>query len=775
MPAPIDPLERPPAPKPAPPKPAPPKPAAPKPNSEPNPGAKEPHPLVRATADILERAAAKTKPAPKPVAQLERLPNDHVGSQLAATSGRPPANAQPSSSSTWNYVGRTQPAQTNSLSEQSLNAREHQANQQSGVRQYSVDGVTHTERTVSNSDGSTVVTTSFYQDGVSNREQVRSEADGDRYIQLDQESKAQKLTTVTAIENVAGNVEDYVDLGEFEAPAGARGPTLRTTSQTTVLDKTQSGSQPVLRQSSIGYSQSAAVDPASLVEDGRVSFDPPVRGRMPVVVAPSDPVQWDPSRSSQSISFTSTTAFDERGRGSETRQLSAEVELVGVGSQGQAVSVAYRGDKLSDGQGTPLSFTSVTEEKGTISKDASIGFGSFDGPALGPDFQQRLAEGDSPYIASRNTYSLDYTTGREAFTRELGDYDRPDQDGRTVVLNSDGLNTSLSYRLVSQSGARVQQQTVIPGTNYSNLTDTHYSPNGERTSLSTTTMDGKVLDRTFSGRQLLVEPGQSLPDRAPSGYDQAQWDRFREQHPNGPVYRDTLDAMVAGGASQHLDLSSSGSDSLGRISREQGGQATSIQLLQMADGGSEMRFSDGSLFSLEPGGQQAFLDGQAVDLTPLATASSGAATLGNSLAGLQQAESALRVTNELSKQLSPLLAYQGFQDLWRADRLEERLGGAANLSYGIQGSLEAFGSAGMASRVAGASGGVLSAGLGIYELTQRNFAEGSADAVAGGLAVAAAVFPGAAPVLLGGAALATLVRLGMDVGDGGPEQAELVI
>ncbi|MBS2034010.1 hypothetical protein JST97_03430 [bacterium] len=766
MPSPIDPSERRPLPRPAP----------TKPKSDPSPVSREPHPLVRATADILERAAAKKPPATKPTPQLERLPNDHVGMQLAATSGRAAASAQPSSGSTWNFVGKTQPTSSNSLTQQSLNAREHETNQQLGIRQYVQDGVAHTERTVSNPDGSSVVTTSFYQDGVSNRQQVRSEANGDRYIQLEQESKTQKLTTVTAVESVAGNVEDYVDLGEFEAPSGERGSTVRTTSQTSILDKTHSGAKPVLQQSSISYAQSASIDPARMVDDGRIMFDPPVRGRTPVVVEPSGPVQWDTSRSTQSISFNSTTHFDPQGSASETHQLSAEMQLVGVGSQGQAVSIDYRGEKLSDGEGRPLSFTSMTEEKGTISKESSIGFGSFDSPALSPDFQKRLAESDSPYIASRNTYSLDYTTGQEAYIQELGDYDRPDQDGRTVVRNSDGLNTTLSYRLVSEAGSHVQQQTVIPGTDYSNLLDTRYRPNGERTSLSTTTMNGQVLDRTFSSRDLLVEPGQSLPAAAPGGYNQAQWDEFRRQHPTGPVYRETLDSMVAGGPSQHLDISSSGSDRVGRTSSQQDGQSLSIQVMQSGDGQADFQFSNGSHFLIQPGGQQAFLDGEPIALTSFAVGSTSIASLGSSIAALQQAETTLHVSAEFSKQLSPLLAYQGYQDMLDANNLGERLGGAANLGYGIQGGLEAFGQAGgVASRVAGASAGFLNAGLGIYELTQRNFAEGSADAVAGGLAIAAAVFPGAAPVLLGGAALATLVRLGMDIGDGGPEQAELVI
>ena len=125
----------------------------------------------------------------------------------------------------------------------------------------------------------------------------------------------------------------------------------------------------------------------------------------------------------------------------------------------------------------------------------------------------------------------------------------------------------------------------------------------------------------------------------------------------------------------------------------------------------------------------------------------------------------------VGRALGPLGVVAGFADLFNAQSFPEQAAAAGSIGTGVAGAL---GTASRAGRIAGVAGGALTAGVGVYELTQGEYAEGAADIVAGGAAIGAIALAAtpAGPVLLGVAAVATLVRFALDFGDE-PDQAAL--
>lgn len=749
--------------------------------------------------------ASVSSRSPRPAASASASPGPtNLGVRLAASSGNAQSSsAAPARNSTWGWKLATdspQPEEVHDAHSRPSHKPEevHDAHsrptrnpdeEDSNTRTYEENGVTYQEQTQVGPDEEEIVVRTYEIDGVSYEETTTTRPNGDQSVVVDATQGDRTERTTTDIQEVDGDLEDYVgdELGSTHYDSEAeRGPTTQVNTTTVVIDNSQDPPEEVLVHEAVSYSQQIRSNPEEILDGGFGELDSGINLGNPLPVLVEQEVDWNNQESGQTLTVTTQSTLDAEGNRVRTSSVNSEHRLVGVGEDGQEVVLSSSGNLVFNEDGDEIQYSYVHEERGNLPRSEADRILAANMHGDADEFGQRLVDGEGDYVNFRQSYTQNLESGEEVYVQELGDYDKPREDGRTVVSVSNGEVTSLSYRLVSDDGDRVQQQTVVPGTDYSSVSDTQYGDNGTFTSSTRTEVDGQVSESEAS-RELLYEEGESLPAAAPPGYTQEQWDEFRAEHPQGPVYRDQSssesrdeDGNLVEGSS--TSSHSAGSSTVGVIEQRTPDGEARANLLQIGgdDPHAAIVMDDGSEATIDEQGN-ILINGEPVEGAEPGSGAPGALVgLGSGAQGLSQLYGVLRMNQALAdsvgatRLLGPLGAAVGFQGLLAAENGEQATSALGGLTGGVGSTLTAFGTGSRAARVAtglgrglGAVGAGLTAGLGIYELTQGNYAEGAADIVAGG-ALVGAVILGATPAgwaLAGLAGVATAVRFFLDIGD----------
>ncbi len=642
-----------------------------------------------------------------------------------------------------------------------------------GTETYEENGVTYTRETRSGARGQQSTTTTYEIDGVQYTE-VETQGPNGTTIRVEAVNGDRTEVSETRTQSVPGDLENYLPEGyvegiDFDRDA-ARGATRRTSESTTVIDNSQDPPVVTVTSESTTYSQEVASglpNGVSESSDGDLIRIHHGANDAPYTTAIYGEVEFDPEASGQTISYTEATALDAEGNSRSSTSLSSETRLVGQGEDGQEVLISTRSDRIVDDQGRS-SLILTNQTLGAIPAD-SIHVSDIythtlrlhDGALL-----ERLQGSQGPWLDLRETTV--YTDGGPPLgvtTSEFGELDR-EGDSRSLTVVRDGETESHTYRLVSEGGDRIQTQTQVPGTDYNAVTDLQHGPDGTFTSTSETTFNGEVIASSSASRELIYPAGQALPSDPPEGFNRELWEQFRAENPNGPVFRDQVESM---------SRDEEGTEEVNESFAYQGSNAQIGQVLELGPKGSQrwnqffaadgpdpratIRASDGTVAEISSNGE-IWLDGvsQVGNLgLQIGSGNQALRTLIDELGGASYTPS------RLNRALGPLGVALGGFDLIRADNNPDRVLAAGGLLGGAGSSIELLGTAGRVGRLAkgaGIAGGVLTGGVGVYELFQGEYAKGTADVIAGGATIAAVLLLSSNPV---GAAIAGTIAVGASV------------
>lgn len=514
---------------------------------------------------------------------------------------------------------------------------------------------------------------------------------------------------------------------------------------------------------------------------------------------------WDPSAQINSAEkVMSYTVTEENGQ--QTAQINSEVTVNATDREtnedASATQMATYQLKPDDG------YTKFRVEEGTARKsDAKSSL-------EGDDYQQRVDQMPGGRVPYRHTTVVDDGVST---VYEVGNYDDPRREGGTVAVTStkDGPTTQ-SYRLVSEGGNRVQEQSTVPGTEFSQYSDTDYGTDGDDQTFVRTieTKDGgTTLSSSTQERTVAYASGADMPVTAPAGMDQKQWDEFRAQKGNGPVYSDEFssDTLVpeetketiipkshpqkittpAHRAQTSVSGYSWGNSSIGSVTQTEKGQSTTTQA--MLTGG------ENSAASFVVDGKRADINAQGeVTVDGVLT---GTVDAGQALASVPAAYTALmdeihstpsappsgtdwtKVSSHFSKGLGAAGILGGVLGIATGEKASEVVNGVGTTVAGAGGLAEGFGTSNIVKNIGkglGIAGGGFTAAAGLIEIFSEdgNLAKGIADTVSGAAGMTAGVLAlcgvtGPAGWIVGGVALAaSLVSWGIDIFSE-PDQAEL--
>jgi hypothetical protein len=650
-------------------------------------------------------------------------------------------------------------------------ARSGNANQ-SNTETYSENGVTYTRETRTGARGLEVTTTTYEVDGVSYTETVTQNSGGGSSIRVEAVNGDRTEISETRTHSVPGDLETYLPEGYVDSinfdRDQPRGATQQTVETTTVIDNSQDPPVTTVTSESTTYSQEVVSgipggNPQN--SEGQTVQLSHGANNSPYHAATYEDVEFDPEASGHTISYTQATQLDAQGNPQSSTTLSSEARLVGRGEDGHEVVISTRSDNIVDGQGnsslilTNQSLGTIPADDLAIEENLQHNIGVHDDELL-----ERLQGSQGPWLDFRETtVHSDGGPGMGVTTTEFGELDR-DGDSRSLTVVRDGQTESHTYRLVSEGGDRVQTQTQVPGTDYNAVTDLQHGPNGTFTSSSQTTFEGEVIASSNASRELAFPAGQALPTEPPEGFSPQLWQQFLAENPNGPVYLDQMDSRSQDEEGRTITTENRAYES----STAQVGLVAS----DGPDGPDQSQFFSAS--GPEPRATVLASDGTIAELSEDSLSIDGvtkASNLGLQLGSGNQAlqtllgelDGASYTPGRLSRALGPIGAFLGAVDLFRAGDLSERASATGGLLGGAGSSLELLGTAGRVGRLAkgaGIAGGILTGGVGVYELFQGEYAKGTADLVAGGATIAAVLLLTSNPV---GAAIAGTIAVGASI------------
>ena len=629
-------------------------------------------------------------------------------------------------------------------------------------RTYQDEGVIYQETTGLGRNGSKNVERTYVKDGIAYDESTLTLANGDVKVRVEASKGDQTEITETNSRYVEGKLQDYVP-DQVAAGLNLQDGKVRQSSTTTqTVDNSQDPPIITVKARTESWSQETEYKPE---KDGKLNL--PSVTRIPTWNGHADTegqkVQWDPS-SGRTISYTTSTGPDGK-----SSQLDNQIHLKGKGEDGQDVTVSFEENRQYAEDFTVKTGSVVTESKGLTSKDAAVRqFAGEAGQGLDP-FYDRIEDLPGNYVDYRTTKVLGDQT--LPVVTEIGNYNQPDQDGGTITsVRTGGDQVALTYRKVSDAGQHVQEQTVVPGADYNKVSDKRAQDDGSFVATTRETQGGKILSENMSTRELAYPAGKELPEEVPPDQplSQAQWDEFRKAHPQGPVYLDQFDGSQTDGDAKMVTTSqiaySSGASSVGSATVD-GERVNYYQLdgpepragLEM-DGQKAQIAADGSV---SVNGQVVKTGAAGVKLA------SGPRAYLKLVGELRDDPKLLGQSAKLSRWLGPAAVAFGLGQFFSAGEARQKFAAAGTTLSGSKVALDGFGTAGKASRVLGGAGGALTFGVGVKELVDGDLAEGVSDVVGGGAAVGAVILPllgvpGAGPILAGVAALAGIVRLGID-------------
>lgn len=338
-------------------------------------------------------------------------------------------------------------------------------------------------------DGATITETSQQKDGAKINQVVTKQEDGSSKIVTTTEKNGIVEKTVADTKVSDKNIEDLISKEDREnlektadlehnisGQTDQRGKTEITTTTKTITDTT---TQPPVEKTvleSTNYSQTNKTGE---------QLDPP--GGMTEV---------DEANSGKTFSVTETKVFDKDGKAQTIKDIGTEQVIKGKGSNGQDVTIT-RDDAMVSKDGKLQKELECTEYKG-FDRDTMGDLSGVDGKG---EFMERL-QGES--LNYRDMKIKTYEEGKdpkEVHEQSLGDYEHPDQDGRTVKRIEQDGKKYWNYTKVEDNGRHTQSQTVIEGTDAKILTDIKKNDDGTFKSDTKAYNGDELLEQTTTERR----------------------------------------------------------------------------------------------------------------------------------------------------------------------------------------------------------------------------------------------------------------------------------
>ena len=641
------------------------------------------------------------------------------------------------------------------------------------------------ESQTTNADGSQVDKKNYVKDGVAYQEKVTTRPDGTTSLEVQATKDGRTETTTSETTNVDGQLSDYVpDEHDHLLSEGMDGPVQQTVTTTKVVDTSQN---PPVEKVKTSTTYSTKTEPA-----------PMSGGDMPAV--PTDS-QVRENSSQKTLSYTESVTD-----GQKSIQIDSEVT--------RDATDIYTGEDASATQSKSFQIDADGKTRVVRSEEGSALKGVAQPFLDGDDYQQRIGQMPGERVPYR--YTSVSEGGKDSSVYEFGNYDSPRSDGGTVTVTNSNGTKAQSYRLVSEGGSRVQEQTTVPGTEFSQYSDTNYGKDGDDQTFvrNIETKEGdKVLSSSHQERKVAYASAADMPVKAPAGMDQKQWDEFRAQQGDGPVYSDEFQSstlvpeeigtkpVTRHGVQEYVipehyaqtDMRgyALGDASIGSVTQNNNGKISTTQ--GMLVGG------DSPEASFVVDGQRAEVDGKGqVTVDGVVT---GTVDAGQALGSIPAAYSAVmgeissttaaspsgtnwnRVGDNFSKGLGAAGVLGGVLGMATADNAVDVVSGVGSTVSGLGSAFEGFGTSNVVKNIGkglGIAGAAFSTASGLMEIFSEdgNLAKGIADTVSGAAGMTAGVLAlcgvtGPVGWITGGVAVAaSLVSWGIDIFSE-PDQAEL--
>jgi len=216
------------------------------------------------------------------------------------------------------------------------------------------------------------------------------------------------------------------------------------------------------------------------------------------LIPPEGMERIDAESSGKTLSVTETKIYDRDGKAQTVKDVGSEQVIKGRGKDGQDVNVT-RDNAIVSRDGRKEREISCTDYKGFDRKT----MGHISGVDGKDEFMYRL-QGDT--LNYRDMTVKTYRDGKdpkEVRERSLGDYEHPDQDGRTVRrIDQDGKKF-WNYTKVDEQGNHTQSQTVIEGTEASIISDSRKNYDGTFRSETKAYNGREMMEHTINERRLV--------------------------------------------------------------------------------------------------------------------------------------------------------------------------------------------------------------------------------------------------------------------------------
>lgn len=648
------------------------------------------------------------------------------------------------------------------------------------------DGVEYQTEVVPLPNGENQTVVSYEIDGTSYTRTVFSDGDVS-YDTLVSDNGAVRETRATETRTLEGPIEEQlpdVDFG-FTIP-GERGSLTETTTRFTSADLTLEEPVDELVLESVTYQQHIPLgeDPLDQLRDTFANVGEPFSGRQQaqIVMERHSALELDLDNSGQFLSHTTVTQPGLDGQLQTVEEQSVEFRVEGIADD-RPLSYSHELSwQAVDGEQTGGQL--VVEEEGltTLGQVADAG-----GVYQTDGFLERLGDpGDSLRVRTTTTLPPSPGAGPVERITEWGDYDVVGDGVTFSMREGPGASPNLTHTQVSNGGTTLESQTVYFGTEETRITRAEYAEDGTFSS-ETVYRDGEeVLSRQTIERELITreELAADLPEELVSLY--------AEQ--DGNLFRDTavLADLEAGTTTETTAFSSeTGPITVVRAPDPDGSEVSIIR--DEATGLSLVSTADGNFASFD-GGQtlSPVAGGSPTDILEAARGTfSGVSETRSQASALNRLNKALQVVNTETSMNSPITPLNipssvsthldrfgvAFSALGVADALSQgqpiealrSVAGATTSYASVAGQLGLGGpkpagagpsfTSPLQSRILRA-GGVLSAGLAVYDLTQGDYksaALGGATALGLGLIAAPEPVTSAAGlVIVSGATLYSL-------------------
>jgi hypothetical protein len=512
---------------------------------------------------------------------------------------------------------------------------------------------------------------------------------------------------------------------------------------------------------------------------------------------PTGMTEVDSNNSGKTFSVTETKVFDKNGKAQTIKDIGTEQVIKGKGG-GQEVNIT-RDDAVVFKDGKKTQELESTEYKG-FDRDTVAGLS---GVASKDDFNERLQGGAVPY---KDTTIKTFEDGKDPKTERLqqvGNYENPGQDGRTMSrIEKDG-KVFWNYTKVEEDGKHTQSETVIEGTKAKILTDSRKNDDGTFKS-ETKSYDGdNLMEQTITERRPVNAADVRGDDKYKEEFLEANKDKqlFEERS-----YHLKWDTNEDG---ERTDLnttdvraysSKDGADKLTSVSAtsKDGPQKTSILQDERSDTPARVKNEgDGSEYTINKKGDVT-INGKHIDLSSMTdtapnpdenTAKSGTDALKNLYDSVKKYDDQLSKTGNtiadlpasLKGTLGGLGVAMGSFNLYNSikdGKPAEAIASTGDIASGLSAlapiAEDALTSAalksavGVGGRVLGGVGAAIGIGYGAYEVSQGKTVDGILDMGAGagvgaaliGIAAGSSVVPVAGWAVAG---VCIAAKIGYDI------------